>query len=153
MTKRATVISTIFAVLAVCFVRCVDTNTNEGLDEAVNKLLLEKTERAGYYKAAALQAEKAGNAEVATYLGEIAEEERTHAAKLAVMQAAVKTDTKKNLAALIKMEQQAVKSEYPELIILAKEAENDSLSAFLKQMQSDDARHALGLKGILERVK
>lgn len=151
--KTERIIKILFAALMLCLVRCTDTNNNEGLDDALNKLLLEKTERAGYYKAAALQAEKAGNAEVATYLGEIAEEERTHAAKLAVMQAAVKTDTKKNLGALIKMEQQSAKSEYPELIALAKEEGNDSLSTLLKQIQADDTRHALGLKGILERVK
>lgn len=123
------------------------------LENALNGMILEKALRVGYYRAAAQQAEKQGYAEVATYLGEIAEEERGHLSRLAVIQAAVKKDTKKNIVSLIGMEKTAAKSSYPMLEALAKQRGNDSLATLISQIQSDELRHSSGLKGILERVK
>ena len=135
------------------FVRCTDTGSNAGgAENALDALLLEKAQHAGYCQAAALQAEKNGNAEVATYLGEIAQEEQGQALQLSVLKARASKDTKKNLALLIDREKNAANS-YSSLIALAKEEGNDSLSALLTQWQSADERHLLGLKGIRERVK
>ena len=147
-------IKILIAASIVWFVGCVDSGPGAGSSENVlNTLILEKAQRAGVYKAASLQAEKNGDAEVAAYLGEIAEEERTHAARLSVLEAVVKSKTKQNLEALIAMENKAVGSEYPSLIASSKEEGNDSLSTLMTQIKADDSRHVLGLKGIMERVK
>jgi rubrerythrin len=124
-----------------------------GLENALNGMILEKALRAGYYRAAAQQAEKQGYAEVATYLGEIAEEERGHLSRLATIRAHVKKETEKNIVSLIGMEKTAAKSAYPMLGALAKQQGNDSLAILISQMQADEQRHLSGLKGILERVK
>ena len=125
------------------------TSTGSALDEVI----LEKAQRSAYYRAAALQAEKDGYTEIATYLKEIAEEEKNHLSKLIVFRAAVKKDTKKNLVSLLKMEKLAAKSVYPMLIAAAKQQGNDSLALLITQIQADEQRHSLGIKGILEKEK
>lgn len=135
------------------FAACTDTPSDTGsLESALNGIMLEKAQRAGYYQSAARQAEKSGYAEVATYLGELAQEEQSQASKLSILKAAPGKDAKKNLGTCIAMEK-AAGGKYPALISLAKEEGNDSLSIFLAQMQADEQRHAAGLKGIMERLK
>jgi rubrerythrin len=152
--KTADFVKTALTLSMVWSARCTDTTPDaEGVQNALNEIMLEKAQRAGYYRAAALQAEKNGYAEVAVYLGEIAEEERGQSAKLSVFQAVVNNDTKKNLGTLITMEKLAADNNYPMLISLAKAEGNDSLSMFLAQMLADERRHAAGLKGILGRLK
>jgi rubrerythrin len=133
---------------------CTDSGPATGsLDDALKGIMLEKAQRAGFYRAAALQAEKSGYAEVATYLGEIAEEERTHLSKLSQLEAVVDKDTRKNIGALIKKEKQASGSDMEALVAMSNEEGNAALATLLAQIQADDQRHSLGLKGILERVK
>lgn len=140
------------AALSAWLMSCTDSKPAGSLESELNAMILEKTQRAGFYRASAQQAEKNGYAEVATYLGELAQEEQLQASKAAVLEAAPSKDTKKNIGTLMALEKSA-DTRLQTLSAAALEEGNTALSALLAQMQADDQRHAQGLKGILERVK
>lgn len=129
------------------------SSSTEDMGQSLQQLLLEKTQRSGYYRAAARQAEREGFADVAVYLSEIAEEEASHAKTLSGLQVVLKKTTKKNIDNLLAMEKNALRNTYPAIMEDAKSQGKEEIAAALEKIIQDEERHYSGLNGLEKRVK
>lgn len=126
---------------------------SEDMDQSLQQLLLEKTQRSGYYRAAAKQAEKEGYADVSVYLSEIAEEEANQVKMLSGLLVVLKKNTKNNIDNLLAMEKNAFRNTYPAIIEEAKKEGKEEVTAVLEKMMQDEERHYSGLQGLEKKVK
>lgn len=104
----------------------------------------------GLYLAMARQAEREGLPEVANVLRKIAFEEAEHAAHFAEMNGIISENLKENIEKMLEDECKANK-EKKEVAKKAKELNIDPAHDYFDESSRDEARHAMMLKGLLER--
>lgn len=104
----------------------------------------------GWYLAAARQAQREGYPEIGEYLIRVAWEEAMHAARFAELNGEISASTKENLQNAIKGEQKSNQMKR-ESAVKAKQENIDEAHDFFDEAAKDEARHARGLKGLLER--
>jgi len=104
----------------------------------------------GLYLAMARQAEREGLPEVANVLRKIAFEEAEHAAHFAEMNGIISENLKENIEKMLEGECKANK-EKKEVAKKAKELNIDPAHDYFDESSRDEARHAMMLKGLLER--
>ena len=111
-----------------------------------------ETTEVGWYLAMSKLAEREGRSDVATYLRQIAMDEAWHAAEVAEIIGAIKSDTKSNLEMMLEGETMA-EVEKAEAADLARKEGNIEAALFFDRASLDEARHKAGLKGILDRMQ
>jgi rubrerythrin len=104
----------------------------------------------GLYLAMARLAQRQGYPEVAEVLIRIAMEEANHAARFAEMNGLISENLKENIEMMLNGECMANK-EKKDAATKAKELGIDEAHDFFDESSRDEARHAMMLKGILER--
>ncbi|GBF36661.1 MAG TPA: rubrerythrin family protein [Methanothermococcus okinawensis] len=104
----------------------------------------------GLYLAMARQAQREGLPEVAEVLRRIAFEEAEHAAHFAEMNGIISENLKENIEKMLEGECKANK-EKKAAAKKAKELNIDHAHDFFDESSRDEARHAMMLKGLLER--
>ena len=104
----------------------------------------------GLYLAMARQAEREGLPEVANVLRKIAFEEAEHAAHFAEMNGIISENLKENIEKMLEGECKANK-EKKAIAKKAKELDIDPAHDYFDESSRDEARHAMMLKGLLER--
>jgi rubrerythrin len=109
-----------------------------------------ETQEVGLYLAMARQAQRQGYPEVAEALKRIAWEEAEHAARYAELLGLISENTKENLEKMLNGEIGANKGKR-EAAVKAKEANVDEAHDLFDESSRDEARHAMMLKGLLER--
>lgn len=120
------------------------------VEEAVMANFKGETEEIGLYLAMSRQAQREGYPEIAEALKRIAWEEAEHAARYAELNGLISTSTKENLEKMLKGEMGANKGKR-ESAIKAKEVNVDEAHDLFDESSRDEARHAMMLKGLLER--
>ncbi|MBI5195657.1 MAG: rubrerythrin family protein [Nitrospirae bacterium] len=109
-----------------------------------------ETHEVGLYFAMARQAQRQGYSEIAETLKRIASEEAEHAARYAELNGLISESTKENLEKMLNGEIGANKGKR-EAALKAKEVNVDEAHDFFDESSRDEARHAMMLKGLLER--
>ncbi|MBI4710340.1 MAG: rubrerythrin family protein [Nitrospirae bacterium] len=109
-----------------------------------------ETREVGLYLAMARQAQRQGFPEIAETLKRIAWEEAEHAARYAELNGLISESTKENLERMLNGEIGANKGKR-EAALKAKEANVDEAHDLFDESSRDEARHAMMLKGLLER--
>jgi rubrerythrin len=104
----------------------------------------------GHYIAAARQAEREGYPEVALALRQIALEEAEHAARFCELNGRVDHSTRENLLRLLKEEQASCKAK-KEAATAARESKVEEAHDVYDEASRDEARHAQGLAGLVQR--
>ncbi|NLW25007.1 MAG: rubrerythrin family protein [Clostridia bacterium] len=120
------------------------------LEEAVRANYTGENSEVGWYLAAARQAQREGYPEIAEVLKTIAWEEALHAARFGELNGEVSVSTKENLEKALQGEQKSNQMK-KESAKLAKENNLDEVHDTFDEAAKDEARHALALKGLLER--
>lgn len=120
------------------------------VEEAVMANFNGETQEAGLYLAMARQAQREGYPEIAEALKRIAWEEAEHAARYAELNGLISSDTKENLQKMLHGEMGANKGKR-ESAVKAKEVNIDEAHDLFDESSRDEARHAMMLKGLLER--
>ncbi len=109
-----------------------------------------ETHEVGLYLAMARQAQRQGYPEVAETLKRIAWEEAEHAARYAELLGLISENTKENIEKMMQGEIGANKGKR-EAAIKAKEVNVDEAHDLFDESSRDEARHAMMLKGLLDR--
>ncbi|HTG01039.1 MAG TPA: ferritin family protein [Nitrospirota bacterium] len=109
-----------------------------------------ETTEVGLYLAMARQAQRQGYPEVAEAFKRIAWEEAEHAARYAEMLGLISEQTKENLEKMMNGEIGANRGKR-EAAVKAKEVNVDEAHDLFDESSRDEARHAMMLKGLLER--
>ncbi|MCP4366036.1 MAG: rubrerythrin family protein [Planctomycetes bacterium] len=120
------------------------------VEDAVAENYAGETNEVGLYLAMARQAQREGYPEVAEVLKTIADDEAAHAAQYAELNGLIFTDTKKNLQQMMGAEI-ASNNTKKEAAERAKTYALDHAHDFFDESSRDEARHALMLKGLLDR--
>lgn len=120
------------------------------VEEAVMANFKGETEEIGLYLAMSRQAQREGYPEIAEALKRIAWEEAEHAARYAELNGLISASTKENLEKMLKGEMGANKGKR-ESAVRAKEVNVDEAHDLFDESSRDEARHAMMLKGLLER--
>ncbi|MEF9426719.1 MAG: rubrerythrin family protein [Candidatus Mariimomonas ferrooxydans] len=120
------------------------------IEEAVENSFKGETGEVGLYLAMARQAQREGYPEVAEVLKTIAFEEAWHAAGYAELKGLISGSTKENIQQMLEGEVGANKYKR-ESALKAKEAGVDEAHDFFDVSARDEARHAMALKGLLDR--
>ncbi len=120
------------------------------VEEAVEMNFRGETAEVGLYLAMAWQAQREGLPEVAAALKLIAWVEAQHAARYAVLNGKISSNTKENLEKMYAGEQAANKGKR-EAAVIAREAAGDETHEVFDESSRDEARHALILEGLLRR--
>ena len=109
-----------------------------------------ETHEVGLYLAMARQAQREGFPEIAEALKRIAWEEGEHAARYAELLGMISPSTRENMEKMLHGEIGANKGKR-EAAVKAKEANVDEAHDLFDESSRDEARHAMMLKGLLER--
>lgn len=120
------------------------------VEDAVTANFKGETYEIGIYLAMARQAQREGYPEIAETLKRIALEEADHAARYAELNGLISENTKENLEKMLNGEIGANKGKR-EAAVKAKEANVDEAHDLFDESSRDEARHAMMLKGLLER--
>ncbi len=120
------------------------------VEEAVMANFRGETQEVGLYLAMARQAQREGYPEIAEALKRIAWEEADHAARYAELNGLISGSTKENLEKMLNGEMGANKGKR-ESAVKAKEVNVDEAHDLFDESSRDEARHAMMLKGLLER--
>lgn len=104
----------------------------------------------GHYLAVARQAEREGYPEIALALRQIGLEEAEHAARFCELNGRVDHSTKENLLRLLREEQASCKAK-KETAMKAGESKAEEAHDVYDEAARDEARHAQGLAGLLQR--
>jgi rubrerythrin len=120
------------------------------VEDAVSANFRGETQEVGLYLAMARQAQREGYPEIAETLKRIAWEEAEHAARYAELNGLIQESTKDNLEKMLRGEIGANKGKR-ESALKAKELNVDEAQALFDESSRDEARHAVMLKGLLER--
>jgi rubrerythrin len=120
------------------------------VEEAVMANFRGETQEVGFYLAMARQAQREGYPEIAEALKRIAWEEAEHAARYAELNGLISGRTKENLEKMLNGEMGANKGKR-ESALKAREAKVDEAQDLFNESSRDEARHAMMLKGLLER--
>lgn len=120
------------------------------VDEAVMANFRGETQEVGLYLAMSRQAQREGYPEIAEALKRIAYEEADHAARYAELNGLISESTKENLEKMLNGEIGANKGKR-ESAVKAKEGGVDEAHDLFDESSRDEARHAMMLKGLLER--
>ena len=120
------------------------------VEEAAMANFKGETHEVGLYLAMARQAQRQGYCEVAEALKRIAAEEADHAARYAEMLGLISENTKENLEKMLHGEIGANRGKR-EAAVKAKEVNVDEAHDLFDETSRDEARHAMMLKGMLER--
>jgi len=120
------------------------------VEEAAMANFRGETHEVGLYLAMARQAQRQGYPEIAEALKRIAWEEAEHAARYAEMLGLVSEQTKENLEKMMHGEIGANKGKR-EAAVKAKDVNVDEAHDLFNESSRDEARHAMMLKGLLER--
>jgi rubrerythrin len=120
------------------------------VEEAVMANFRGETQEVGLYLAMARQAQREGYPEIAEGLKRIAREEAEHAARYAELNGLISESTKENLEKMLNGEMGANKGKR-ESAVKAREASIDEAQDLFSESSRDEARHAMMLKGLLER--
>jgi len=120
------------------------------VEEAAMANFKGETHEVGLYLAMARQAQRQGYFEVAEALKCIAAEEADHAARYAELCGLVSENTKENLEKMLNGEIGANRGKR-EAAVKAKEVNVDEAHDLFDETSRDEARHAMMLKGMLER--
>ncbi len=128
----------------------VGISKGTAVEEAVMANFRGETEEIGLYLAMARQAQREGYPEIAETLKRIAWEEAEHAARYAELNGLISGNTKENLERMLKGEIGANKGKR-ESAVKAKEVNVDEAHDLFDESSRDEARHAMMLKGLIER--
>lgn len=109
-----------------------------------------ETMEVGLYLAMSKRAEEEGHPGIALYLRQVALDEAWHAAEVARLQGRI-GDTRANLEKMLNGELGAQKGK-AEAARLAQEEGNAAAAEWFEKASADEARHAAGLKGFLDRL-
>ena len=109
-----------------------------------------ETHEVGLYLAMARQAQREGFPEIAEALKRIAWEEGEHAARYAELLGMISPNTRENVEKMMQGEVGANKGKR-EAAVKAKEVNVDEAHDLFDESSRDEARHAMMLKGLLER--
>jgi rubrerythrin len=120
------------------------------VEEAVTANFKGETQEVGLYLAMARQAQREGFPEVAEALKTIAWEEAEHAARYAELNGLISGNTKENLEKMLQGEAGANRGKR-ESAVKAKEINVDEAHDLFDESSRDEARHAMMLKGLLDR--
>jgi len=120
------------------------------VEDAVMANFRGETTEVGLYLAMARQAQREGYPEIAETLKRIAWEEADHAARYAELNGLISENTKENLEKMLKGEISANKGKR-EAAVKAKEINVDEAHDLFDESSRDEARHAMMLKGALNR--
>jgi rubrerythrin len=120
------------------------------VEEHVDKNFKGENFEVGWYLAAARAAQREGFPEISEVLKSVAMEEAWHAARFAELNGEISTSTKENLEKAIAGETMSNKMK-KEAATLAKQNDVDEAHDFFDEAAKDEARHARGLKGLLDR--
>lgn len=120
------------------------------VEDAVSANFRGETQEVGLYLAMARQAQREGYPEIAETLKRIAWEEAEHAARYAELNGLIQESTKDNLEKMLRGEIGANKGKR-ESALKAKELNVDEAQALFDESSRDEARHAVMLKGLLDR--
>ncbi|MEK6581175.1 MAG: ferritin family protein [Nitrospirota bacterium] len=120
------------------------------VEDAVAANFKGETYEVGIYLAMARQAQREGYPEIAETLKRIAGEEADHAARYAELNGLISENTKENLERMLNGEIGANKGKR-EAAVKAKEVNLDEAHDLFDESSRDEARHAMMLKGLLER--
>lgn len=120
------------------------------VEDAVAANFKGETYEIGLYLAMARQAQREGYPEVAEALKRIAWEEADHAARYAELNGLISENTKENVERMLNGEIGANKGKR-EAALKAKEANVDEAHDLFDESSRDEARHAMMLKGLLDR--
>jgi len=120
------------------------------VEEAAMANFQGETKEVGLYLAMARQAQREGYPEIAEVLKRIAYEEADHAARYAELNGLISSSTKENLEKMLSGEMGANRGKR-EAALKAKEAGVDEAHDLFDESSRDEARHAMMLKGLLER--
>jgi len=120
------------------------------IEEAVMANFKGETHEVGLYLAMARQAQREGYPEIAEALKRIAMEKAEHAARYAELNGLISESTKENLEKMLNGEIGANKGKR-ESALKAKEVNVDEAHDLFDESSRDEARHAMMLKGLLER--
>lgn len=140
----------VFSVLLQSCAQKIDGTT---VEEKLQLLILEKAMRAELYLAAAQQAESEGLVAESVYLNEIAKAETDHVLQMSALLVKSSKKTKSNLKRLIKLEKDAWKIDYPNIIQMAREQNHPDIVYVLEKIQKDHERHLSGMKGLSKNKK
>ncbi len=120
------------------------------LEQAVKDNFGGENWEVGWYLAAARQAQREGYPEISEVLIRIAWEEAVHAARFAELNGEISASTKENLEKAIRGEQKSNQMKR-EAAVNAKQENIDEAHDVFDEAAKDEARHARGLKGLLDR--
>lgn len=120
------------------------------IEEVVEANFRGECAEVGMYLAMARQAQREGLPEVAEVLKTIAMEEAEHAAHFAEMNGIIDEDLRKNLEMMLEGEK-AASREKQKAAGKARDCDIDQAHDFFDESSRDEARHAMMLKGLLER--
>ena len=109
-----------------------------------------ETMEVGLYLAMSKRAEEEGYPQIALYLRQVAMDEAWHAAEVARMLGKI-GDTRANLEKMLNGELGAQKGK-AEAGRVAREEGNSTAAEWFERASADEARHAAGLKGFLDRM-
>ena len=128
----------------------IGVSRKTGIEEVVEANFRGECAEVGMYLAMARQAQREGLPEVAEVLKTIAMEEAGHAAHFAEMNGIIDEDLRKNLEMMLEGEK-AASREKQEAAGKARDCDIDQAHDFFDESSRDEARHAMMLKGLLER--
>ncbi len=120
------------------------------VEDAVIANFRGETQEIGLYLAMARQAQREGYPEIAEALKRIAWEEADHAARYAELNGLISESTKENLEKMLNGEIGANKGKR-ESALKAKEVNVDEAHDLFDESSRDEARHAMMLRGLLDR--
>ncbi len=120
------------------------------LEEAAEANFQGETGEVGLYLAMARIAQQEGYPEVGEVLKTIASEEAQHAARYALLNGKVSSNTKTNLQTMLAGEQGANRGKR-EAAIKAKTEASDEVHEVFDESSRDEGRHANMLQGLLQR--
>ena len=128
----------------------IGVSKGTAVEEAVMANFKGETQEVGLYLAMARQAQREGYPEIAETLKRIAWEEAEHAARYAELNGLISGSTKENLQKMLQGETGANKGKR-DAAVKANEACVDEARDLFNESSRDEGRHAMMLKGLLER--
>jgi len=128
----------------------IGVSKGTAVEEAVMANFKGETQEVGLYLAMARQAQREGYPEIAEALKRIAWEEAEHAARYAELSGLISGSTKENLQKMLQGETGANKGKR-DAAVKANEARVAEAHDLFKESSRDEGRHAMMLKGLLER--
>jgi len=128
----------------------IGVSKGTAVEEAVMANFKGETQEVGLYLAMARQAQREGYPEIAETLKRIAWEEAEHAARYAELNGLISGSTKENLQKMLQGETGANKGK-SDAAVKANEARVDEAHDLFNESSRDEGRHAMMLKGLLER--